>query len=138
MIRTLFILLLTGLAFMAPVHAQTTLNDAATQFELHVKARNVAQLTSMLAPRVDINLFGADKQYSRAQARFVLAGFFAQHPLQRLDLRTPSPSGKQGFLSGVYTVQGSGERLRLYARLVHDSDDDTWYLRELRLMRTSR
>ncbi|MEM1096719.1 MAG: DUF4783 domain-containing protein [Bacteroidota bacterium] len=135
MTRTLFIFLLGGLALATTVQAQTTLSDAATQFETHVKARNVAQLTPMLAPRVDINLFGADKQYSRAQARFVLTDFFVRHPLQRLDLRTPSPSGKQGFLSGTYVVQGSGERLRLYARLVQD--DGAWYLRVLRLTRTS-
>jgi len=135
MIRTLLISLLGALTIVTAAHAQTTLSDAATQFETHVKARNVAQLTPMLAPRVDINLFGADKQYSRAQARFVLTDFFVRHPLQSLDLRTPSPSGKQGFISGIYVVQGSGERLRLYARLVQD--DDAWYLRELRLTRTS-
>lgn len=135
MIRTLLILLVGGLVFGPPAQAQASLSDAATQFEAHVKARNVTQLTSMLAPRVDLNLFGADKQYSRAQARFVLTDFFARYPPQLLDLRTPSPSGKQGFISGMYTVQGSGERLRLYARLVQD--DGAWYLREIRLMRTS-
>ncbi|GAB5519923.1 MAG: hypothetical protein RhofKO_21740 [Rhodothermales bacterium] len=135
MIRFLLIVFASVLCLGSPAQAQATLDEAATQFETPFKAANVDQLALMLAPRIDINLFGADKQYSQAQARFVLTDFFERYPPGGLDLRTPSPSGTQGFISGIYTVQGSGERLRLYARLVRD--DDTWRLRELRLMRAN-
>ena len=135
MTRFLLLVFASVLALAVPAHAQVTLDEAATQFEVPFKTANVGQLAPMLAPRIDINLFGADKQYSQAQARFVLSDFFERYPPSALDLRTPSPSGNQGFISGIYTVQGSDERLRLYARLV--KDDGAWRLRELRLMRTT-
>lgn len=90
---------------------------------------NARQLGSMMAPAVEITLFGARKRYSRTQARLLMQSFFASWPPAGFEVQDFTKTATGWFIEARYHTSRPGSPLRLYVRL--RKQDQTWFVREL-------
>jgi len=93
------------------------------------EAGDARALGRMMAPAVDISLFGARKRYSRNQARLLMASFFSSWPAAGFEVVTYTRTTSGWFVEARYHTTRPGSPLRLFLRMRrHDS---VWLVREL-------
>lgn len=112
-----------------PAEAQDSEAVVLARIETAFAQGNVAGLLERAADRLDITMFGTSAVYSRAQAQYVLEGFFRDYPPRPFRFQEPSRRDENCFVTGRY---GYGDDpLRVYVRLRRQGAD--WELREIRI-----
>lgn len=108
--------------------------DVLTQVRQAFASGNARALLESASERVEVGLFGASTQYSRAQAAYVLRDFFDEHPPRGYAFEDVSEAGGSWFAAGRYWYKGGGGTpLRVYMRL--SQDGEAWTIREIRVER---
>lgn len=119
---------LAGLLVLpALASAQTT---EIARVEAALARGDADALTALCADRVDVSLRGsATMTYSRAQVRYVLAGFLESDPPTAFAFEHRMTSGDAELVSGRYYTDG--HTYQVMARF--GRHDEGWEIRELRI-----
>ena len=81
--------------------------------------------------RVDIVLLGQGRLYNRAQAIFVMKGFFRSYPPQSFKIRNEEQEAANWFATGQYTNKYDGRKFSVFLRLRQRSSN--WHLAAIRV-----
>lgn len=90
---------------------------------------NVQKLLSHSADRVAVAVFGEAREYSQAQAEYVLKDFFKEHPVASFSFDDSSETERGMFIQGRLHYRGSNRPLRVFVRL--QMKREKWELREI-------
>ena len=103
----------------------------------HAFARSdAAAVLDRSADHLEIALFGPGTLYSRAQAQYVLQGFFKEYPPDKVVFFRPSRNESSLFVVGAYRYAVKEAPCQLFFRL--RMRDTLWELREIRIERRNR
>lgn len=90
---------------------------------------NVQKLLSHSADRVAVAVFGEAREYSQAQAEYVLKDFFKEHRVTSFSFDDSSETERGMFIQGRLHYRGSDKALRVFVRL--QMKRQRWELREI-------
>ena len=128
--------LLLAAALPARGTAQDSERAMLEQLQAAIAAGDADRVFAPAADRVDVSILGASDIYSRAQARYVMAEFFRQHPPERFTFEPATRREGNCFAGGAYVGARGDPPLWLYVRLRQVGRE--WELREIRVERRAR
>ena len=126
MLLSLSVLLLVAIPSVAT--AQDSAEQLMDRIELAVRDADVDGIISAAAGRIDVSIFGEGKNYSRAQAEFVLSEFFGSHNPTSFRFTATSKTTNGRFAEGLFYSAESRRPFRVYVRLQRRSGN--WEVRE--------
>lgn len=127
-----YLLLAVLLSLPAVGAAQPQPPDAVLErLRLALQSGDADAVLDEAADRLEIDLLGRRKLYSRAQAAYVLREFFRRYPPTAFAFDHDSQAEGNWFAAGLLHVRRGAGPLHVYVRL--RAHDDGWVLRELSL-----
>ncbi|MDX1548086.1 MAG: DUF4783 domain-containing protein [Rhodothermales bacterium] len=126
-IAAVLLVLLPG---VRPAGAQPV-PPALERLEAAVGAGDHEAVIVAAADRVELDVLGSRKLYSRAQASYVLHDFFRRYPPEAFAFDHATQAEGHWFATGLYRYRQGEQPLRVSVRL--RSHEDGWTLRELRV-----
>ncbi|NND70752.1 MAG: DUF4783 domain-containing protein [Rhodothermales bacterium] len=130
------ILLLIMAAAPATVSGQKSADELMDRIEQAVRDGDVDGIIAVSARRIDVSIFGEGKNYSKAQAEFVLDEFFGTHSPTSFRFTASSKTTNGRFAEGLLSSVASRKPLRVYVRLQKRAD--MWEVREFLVERQRR
>jgi hypothetical protein len=130
-ILSISVLVLALAAGTQPASAQPA--DVVNSIEEALNSGNVSKLLSHGSDRIAVAVFGAAREYSQAQAEYVLKDFFKTHRVKSFSFDESSDTDRGKFVQGRLRYAGSDKALQVFVRLRMKRGE--WELREIIIRR---
>lgn len=105
------VVLLVG---VLPSSAQDTLDVDALIYS--IAEGDEETLLGFVGQRVELALLGQRRRYTRAQAKYVMDGFFRLYPPESFAVDHSLSQQDEWWLTGRYVVRFNAEQMRVYLR----------------------
>ncbi len=107
--------------------------DVVDSIEKALNKGDVSKLLSHGSDRIAVAVFGEAREYSQAQAEFVLKDFFKTHQVRAFSFDESSTTERGMFVQGRLLHKSSDRALRVFVRL--RMRQSKWELREIIIRR---